>query len=345
FSWTHETVNKSSFGAVQTAYQIIVSSSLAKLKDNNGDVWNSNWIQSSNMQLINYAGKPLVSDKTYFWKVRVKDEKGRISVWSKVAQWSTGLLQSADWKAKWIGTDQIFDPTVADCNIWDPWLRKRFSINKKPDRAVFFLASVGFHELYVNGQKVTDDVLSPAVTDHVKRARYVAYDIAPLLTKGENVIAIWLGTSWSIFGPYIDKSRPNTPIVIAQGNVGGQLIKTDESWLTHKSPNKLLGTWDFGKMGGELYDANKNITDWNLLNTDESIWQPAVVYQPDLILSAQQVEPNKVFDEIKPVAIVARPDGTYRVDMGVNFAGWTSVNVAGNQGDKIESWEQLQFVI
>jgi alpha-L-rhamnosidase len=335
-SWIHETVNKSSFGAAQTAYQIIVSSSLTKLKDNDGDVWNSNWIQSSNMQLLSYAGKPLISDRTYFWKVRVKDEKGRVSAWSKVAQWSTGLLKLTNWKAKWIGSDQIFDPAAVDCNIWDPWLRKRFSIDKKPDRAVFFLASVGFHELYVNGKKVTDDVLSPAVTDHVKRARYVAYDIAPLLTKGENVIAIWLGTSWSIFGPYIHKSRPNTPIVIAQGNIGGQLIKTDESWLTHKSPNKLLGTWDFGKMGGELYDANKNIPNWNLPNTDESIWQPAVVYKPDLVLSAQQVEPNKVFDDIKPVAIVARPDGTYRVDMGVNFAGWTSVNVAGNPGDKIE---------
>jgi alpha-L-rhamnosidase len=335
-SWTLENDDQSKFGAAQTAYQIIVSNSVKNLNTNKGEIWNSSWIESSNMQLISYAGKPLISDKTYYWKVRIKDEKGDISRWSEQAQWTTGLFRKSEWKGSWIGTKQIFNPSLTDCNIWDPWFRKNYRLVKKPERAILYLASVGFHELYVNGQKVNNDVLSPAVTDHVKRARYVAYDIAPLLQRGENVIAIWLGTSWSIFGPYIEKSRPNTPIVIAQANIDGQLIKTDETWLTHESPNKLLGTWDFGKMGGELFDARKNIQSWNALKTDESDWQKAIVYKPDLILSAQQVEPNRALGEIRPIAIVARPDGTFRVDMGVNFAGWTSIDVVGNQGDKIE---------
>ncbi|MFP5080192.1 family 78 glycoside hydrolase catalytic domain [Pedobacter sp. JCM 36344] len=335
-SWTLKTNDNSKFGSAQTAYQILVSGSVNSLKTNKGEIWNSDWIKSSNMQLISYAGKTLLSDKTYYWKIRIKDDKGNVSAWSENAQWSTGLFNQSEWQAKWIGTDQIFNPAIADCNIWDPWLRKNFNVEKKPERAMLFLASVGFHELYVNGKKVTDDVLSPSVTDHAKRARYVAYDIAPLLKNGDNVIAIWLGTSWSIFGPYIEKSRPNTPIVIAQANIGGQLLKTDESWITHKSPNKLLGTWDFGKMGGELYDANNYVSDWNAIKTDESGWQKAIVYKPNLVLSAQQVESNKVFEEIKPINIVARPDGTFRVDMGINFAGWTSVNISGNPGDKVE---------
>ncbi|HEX8607219.1 MAG TPA: family 78 glycoside hydrolase catalytic domain, partial [Pedobacter sp.] len=335
-SWTLETIDPAKFGSAQTAYQILVSSSLNSLMANKGEVWNSHWIRSPKMQLINYGGKTLLSDKTYYWKVRIKDEKGNISSWSNDAQWSTGLFNQSEWQAKWIGTDQIYDPAIGNCNIWDPWLRKNFIVDKKPERAVLFLASVGFHELYVNGKKVTEDVLSPAVTDHTKRARYLAYDIAPLLKNGDNVVAIWLGTSWSIFGPYIEKSRPNTPIVIAQVKINGRLIKTDESWLTHKSPNKLLGTWDFGKMGGELYDAGKAIPNWNALKINESNWQKAVMYEPKLMLSAQQVEPNKVFSEIKPTAIVARPDGSFRVDMGVNFAGWTSINVSGNPGDKVE---------
>jgi alpha-L-rhamnosidase len=335
-SWTLETIDPAKFGSAQTAFQILVSSSLNSLMANKGEVWDSHWIRSPKMQLINYGGKTLLSDKTYYWKVRIKDEKGNISSWSNDAQWSTGLFNQSEWQAKWIGTDQIYDPAIGDCNIWDPWLRKNFIIDKKPERAVLFLASVGFHELYVNGKKVTEDVLSPTVTDHTKRARYLAYDIAPLLKKGDNVVAIWLGTSWSIFGPYIEKSRPNTPIVIAQVKINGRLIKTDESWLTHKSPNKLLGTWDFGKMGGELYDAGKAIPNWNALIINASNWEKAVVYEPKLVLSAQQVEPNKVFNEIKPIAIVARPDGSFRVDMGVNFAGWTSINVSGNPGDKVE---------
>src|SRR5690606_41952605 len=35
------------------------------------------------------------------------------------------------------------------------------------------------------------------------------------------------------------------------------------------------------------------------------------------------------------VSIESREDGSYRVDMGVNFAGWTKIKVKGNPGDTI----------
>jgi alpha-L-rhamnosidase len=336
FNWTLKASDTLARGQAQAAYRILVASNASTLKANKGDVWDSGWLNSSEMQLINYAGKSLLSDKSYYWKVAVKDEKGRVSAWSEPASWSTGLFNNSDWKAKWIGTAQIFDPKQPDCNVVDPWLRKSFSLKSKPGRAMFFVASVGYHEVYVNGKKIGNDVLSPGVSDHSKRARYVAYDIAPELKKGKNVIAIWLGASWSIFGPYNTKERPNTPIVIAQTSINGNLVVTDESWKTHDSPNKLLGVWDFGRMGGEVWDAGKEIANWNTTDCDETNWKPAVVYQPNLVLSAERIEPNRLFEEIKPKEIVARPDGSYRVDMGVNFAGWTSVNVSGNPGDKIE---------
>jgi alpha-L-rhamnosidase len=347
FNWIHTATNITAHGQKQTAYRIIVASDLKILHQNQGDEWDSGWVKSDQMQQIEYKGNALRSDRYYYWKVVVKDEKGAVSAWSKTSFWSTGLLLQSDWKAKWIGTSEVFDPSKADCNISDPWLRKTFSLQKKPGKAMLFLASVGYHELYVNGKKIGDDVLAPAVTDHTKRARYVAYDIATALQPGKNVIAIWLGTSWSIFGPYITPGRPNTPIVIAQatiynankpalGTKPALVLQTDESWKTHASPNKLLGTWDFARMGGELWDANKEIPNWNTATCDETKWSKATVYQPKLTLSAQNVEPNRLFDEIKAIGIEARPDGSYRVDMGVNFAGWTEVDLVGNKGDQIE---------
>lgn len=346
-NWTYKATNPAAYGQKQTAYRIIVASDMQLLNQNRGDEWDSGWIVSDQMQQIEYKGKALRSDRYYYWKVAAKDEKGIISGWSKTAYWVTGLLQQKDWKAKWVGTDQLYDPSQKDCNISDPWLRKTFSLKLKPEKAVIFLASVGYHELYVNGKKISNNVLAPAVTDHTKRARYVAYDIAAALKPGKNVIGIWLGTSWSIFGPYVKPGRPNTPIVIAQLAIYNKkngaaetkpvmVVQTDESWKTHESPNKLLGTWDFAKMGGELWDANKDVPDWNTVSCDERSWNKAVIYQPDLILSAQNVEPNRVFDQIKSIGIEARPDGSYRVDMGVNFAGWTEVDLIGNKGDKVE---------
>lgn len=342
-SWTLSATNKNGFGQKQTAYRILVSRSSKQLAQDKGDQWDSGWVPSSEMQHIVYGGKPLETDTYYTWKVAVKDESGKIAAWSTPANWSMGILKKAEWSAKWIGADEVFDPKQTDCNISDPWFRKVVELKAKPKKAVMFVASVGFHELYVNGKKIGDDVLSSAVTDHNSRARYIAYDIASELKSGKNVIALWLGASWSIFTPYATADKPRAPIVIAQADVyngEGQApalrIQTDKTWKTHPSPNKLLGTWDFGKMGGELYDANKEIANWNLVSCDETAWKDATVFIPKLTLSAQMVETNRLFNEIKPIAIEERPDGSYRVDMGVNFAGWSEIKVKGSPGQRID---------
>ena len=343
FSWKLEAVNSNDFGQRQTAYRILVGTSERQIHQNTGNYWDSGWVNSDDMQLIRYEGKPLQSDKDYFWNVTVKDEKGNISTASETATFSTGLFNQSEWTAKWIGTSEVYDPTSGSNQMYDPWFRKNFDLKQKPERAILFVASVGYHEVYVNGQKIGDHVLAPAVTDHTKRARYIAYDIAPALKKGKNTIALWLGTSWSIFGAYATPDKPRTPIVIAQvdiyGSNGHKLARiiTDESWRTHPSPNKLIGNWDFGAggYGGEIWDANREINNWNQPNYHDQSWQKATVYAPKLKLSAQRVETNKLFREIQPVSIEKRSDGSYRVDMGVNFAGWTQIHVKGNPGDTV----------
>jgi len=318
FSWTLQATDTSGFGQKQSAYRIIV-------KQQHVIVWDSDWLKSPKIQLITYAGKPLRSDKTYHWTLLIKDEHNKISTGH--AYWTTGLLKRTDWKAQWIGTDQLFNHKSPTNNIMDPFLRKDFSLTNRPKRAMLYVASIGYHEVYVNGQKMGNDVLSPAVTDHSKRARYVTYDIASGLRSGKNTILIWLGTSWSIFAPYVRPDRLPTPMVLAQADVDGQILTTDSTWVTRNSPNKLLGYWDARNFGGECYDAR--------MEADTGNWKPAVVYHHRLLLSAQQCEPNRLMDTIRPTNIESRADGSYRVDMGVNFAGWTQIKVKGSPGDSI----------
>lgn len=342
-SWTLAATDSNAHAQSQKAYRILVAVTEQELRENKGSIWSTGWVNSDEMQHITYKGKPLQSDQSYYWKVSVKDEQGRISDWSDVASWTTGLLQATDWKATWIGSDEYFKPGKQECNIFDPWLRKTFDLKAAPEKANIFVASVGYHELYVNGKKMGDGVMAPAVTNHTKRARYVAYDIASALRPGRNVVVLWLGASWSIFGPYNTPDKPKAPIVIAQaaiynkGNVAPvMLLKTDDSWHTQNSPNRLAGVWDFGRMGGEIWDANHENPDWDKALSPDDKWRNATAYHPNLVLSAQMVEPNKVMKEIKPVSVEARPDGSFRVDMGVNFAGWTAVRVKGLPGERID---------
>lgn len=341
FSWKLSASDTSAFGQKQTAYHILVSSSLKRLHTGRGDIWNSGWVASDETQLIACNGRPLSSDNDYFWAVEVKDENGVSSGFSQPEQFSTGLFDEREWQAKWIGTDEVYRSGQGDNQMYDPWFRKTFELKESPERAVLFVASVGYHEVYVNGKKIGDHVLAPAVTDHVSRARYLAYDIASALHPGRNVIALWLGASWSIFAPYATADKPRTPLVIAQADIYNRRnhrtmrIATDESWKTHPSPNKLIGNWSFRNFGGEVWDANKEIPDWNTARYDDGVWKNVRIYSPRLKLTAQEVETNALFDEIHPVSIEHRKDGAFRVDMGVNFAGWTQIKVTGNPGDTI----------
>ncbi len=344
-SWKLVAVDPQSRGQGQTGYQVLVASAKTLLDGDKGDLWDSGMASSGQSVHVVYGGKPLGSGMECYWKVRVKDEGGRTSAWSKSGRWTMGLLEKSDWSGKWIGTSDVFSRgrgfPPPDNKVPDPWLRKTFDLKAKPEQAVVYVASVGYHELYVNGKRIGDDVLAPAVTNHRKRARYVTYEITDQLKQGGNVIALWLGVSWSIFPPYKTDDRPQTPIVLAQADIrvpGAEAVRivTDDTWRTYASPNTLLGVWDFMHFGGERYDANKEIPNWAGAEFDDSGWKSAIVYSPNLALSAEMIEPNRRIKEIRPVAVEEVKPGTYRVDLGVNVTGWLEANLRGQPGDTVE---------
>ena len=76
-SWV---ITSSERGTVQTAYRIMVASSVQKLATG-GDLWDSGKINSAQSVFVPYAGAALISNQTCFWKVKVYTSKGE-SDWS-----------------------------------------------------------------------------------------------------------------------------------------------------------------------------------------------------------------------------------------------------------------------
>ena len=126
-----------------------------------------------NPRLVSCGGAKLASDQDCYWKVRVFDKDGRPSAWSPVARFSMGLLQPDEWKGSWIKHPDA----AAEEHLW---FRKDLILEKDASSAFVHVASVGYHELYVNGKKVDDRILAPALTRLDKRVLYVTYDLAPL---------------------------------------------------------------------------------------------------------------------------------------------------------------------
>src|SRR6266404_9822461 len=70
-SWVLDSTER---GQRQTAYQVLVASSHAKLKADQGDWWDSDKVVSDQSIEVAYAGRPLVSHAQCFWQVRVWDK-------------------------------------------------------------------------------------------------------------------------------------------------------------------------------------------------------------------------------------------------------------------------------
>jgi len=79
----------------QTAYQILLASSMDILTKDEADLWNSNKSISSKSSEIEYSGAKLSDNSRYFWKVRIWDQNGDPSLWSDIQTFRTGILTDA----------------------------------------------------------------------------------------------------------------------------------------------------------------------------------------------------------------------------------------------------------
>src|SRR2546425_980310 len=99
-SWRIESTRRNT---MQSTYQLEVDTSEANLTRGANLLWDSGKVGSDASVFVDYAGPPAVSRTRYYWRVRIWDTNGRASPWSPIAFWETGLLQPADWTARWIG--------------------------------------------------------------------------------------------------------------------------------------------------------------------------------------------------------------------------------------------------
>ena len=99
-------------GRHQTAYRVLVASSLEHLSREHGDLWDSGRVASSATQGVVYDGVPLRSGMQCFWMVRAWDTNAEASAWSDVARFTVGLLEPSDWDAAWIGYDAARDAAI-----------------------------------------------------------------------------------------------------------------------------------------------------------------------------------------------------------------------------------------
>jgi hypothetical protein len=342
-------------GAVQTAFRIIVASSLEKLKADNGDLWDSKKVLSAKQSWIKYAGNPLSPGTKYFWKVKVWNKTNLPSKWSEEAFFVTGLFNSPDWNnAEWIVYEELPESLklipgvhgkgsrlgdIAIKRVVIPYFRKEFSAKKSVKQAFAFVSGLGHYQLSINGEEIENNFLSPGWTNYEKTCLYNTYDITTILQEGENVVGAVVGT-----GFYNVNRERYRKLVIAYGNPTlickiaieysdgtKEVIVTDKSWETYKSPITYTSIF-----GGEDYDANLEQSGWNKPGFNSSKWQNATVSDgPGGKLRSEEDYPLKVMQTFSEPEITQPKRNTFIYDFGQNASGIIKLKVKGKKGEKV----------
>jgi alpha-L-rhamnosidase len=500
FDWV---VQSSVRGQRQTAYRILVSGAEETLNADRGDLWDSGKVQSDRSNQIEYGGTTLGSRQRAFWKVQIWDKDAVASAWSAVSRWEMGLVQPADWQAKWIaapgssglatearwiwfpegdpassapvaeryfrksftvptdttiaaatcdisaddefelfingksigaGTDwkdvphfSVGDALMTGTNVvairakndavgpagliltlgvklangsalkivsdasfqassgpasaiagfeaksyddaaWPaaqdiaaygagPWgrpvggsapvyLRKPFSTTAKVARARVYVTALGLYELWLNGQRVGVDHLTPGWTDYRKRLQVQTYDVTDRVVIGPNAIGAIIADGWfngkvgywgrtDVFGTGPNRLLAQLEIRYEDGSA--QTVATDgtgaNAWKWSVGP--LL---DADLLNGETCDARLELDGWSTVGFDDAAWQPAQV-QTETSTRRLVSDPTpaiRVIKDLAPISVKETQPGLFIYDFGQNMVGWARLRVQGSRGSKLK---------
>ena len=267
----------------------------------------------------------------------------------------TVSLNSVDWHgAAWIGfteddrTDDYALRSIHPDRMKKPemrrvcvssLLRRAFTADKKVRTATVTVCGLGLHELYLNGDKVSDRVLDPASTSYDKHAFYIVHDVTSQIMQGQNAIGLMLGNGFygQDFGfasPRLLYGEPRAKLVLNIEYVDGTSLKigTNKQWKAAQSPIVFDNLF-----GGETFDARREQLGWSKADFDDNAWfEVERMKAPTKKLIEQDLAPIRKVRAIKPISIKPAENGEWIIDLGENIAGWLEIAIDAPPDTAIE---------
>jgi alpha-L-rhamnosidase len=240
---------------------------------------------------------------------------------------------SLTWSALPISPNEDFDGA--------PLLRKEFTLEEghgPAARATLHATAHGIFEAYLNGQPVSDEVLSPGWTSYEWRLRYRSYDVTSLI-QPTSVLGLALGNGWfrgrlgwgggrAHYGEEL-AALAQLEIEFSDGYV--QTIGTDEDWTAGPSAVVANDLYD-----GQTIDARRQSDAWLRPDFSGDGWTGVHRAELDISTLTPYIGPPvRRQEELQPVKIWTSPAGRTLVDFGQNLVGWLKIQVRGPAGTTI----------
>lgn len=327
----------------QSAYQIVAASNPDLLPDN-ADLWDSKKQELEQSVWVKYKGKPLQSRQKVYWQVKYWNQNKEASNWSDINHFELGLLNNSDWQAKWVGLNTAKDSVKGRCKVLihkPQYLRKRFELTNDLAVARLYITAKGVFDVSINGENVSDDVMSPGFTTYDKRIETLTYDVTNLIESGQNAIGVELASGWYsgrlLWGttPWDNTISPKMlcQLELEMKDGSKKIVISDESWKgTTNGPLQFSEIYD-----GEIYNANLIMPNWTTTNFEANNWTSVEVENIENTIKLEPKRHTTVKGKIKltPTKITKKEE-TLIFDLNQNMVGVPLVKVPMKKGDTLK---------
>ncbi|WP_223693462.1 alpha-L-rhamnosidase [Leifsonia poae] len=238
-----------------------------------------------------------------------------------------------DWHARMIAADDDFDGA--------PLLRSEFALDQGHGAvtgATLTLTALGVVEAWLNGRKVSDDLLTPGWSSYEWRLRYASYDVTAFVDT-TSVLGLALGNGWyrgrlgwsgrsAFYGSELG-AFAQLEVTFEDGST--QTVSTDAGWTAGPSAVLANDLYD-----GETIDARRRNDAWLAPGFVGEGWVGVHTLDFDTAILEPYVGPSvKRWNELAVQKVWTSPSGTTLVDFGQNLVGWVRVQASGPEGTEI----------
>ena len=220
-----------------------------------------------------------------------------------------------------------------------PLFRREFALAKGHGAvasARLKLSAMGICEAWINGQAVSEDLLTPGWTSYEWRVHYVEHDVTSLIGE-DNAIGISVGNGWwrgrlawietkrygTQIGPYAELR-----VVYEDGHE--QMIGTDESWKVGAS--EILSD-DF--YDGQTIDARRRDDSWHKPGFADDAWGAVSRMDVKARLELDPAPAVRRVAELAPRDITRTASGAALIDFGENIVGFVRLRLQGVRGAEV----------
>ncbi len=286
----------------------------------------------------------------------VEYNDGSMAAFASRPDWKTTIHAAADWQRK--DFDDSAWKTAIEWkpvsgrraeNLGHPWipdsvkaLRHSFDLSKPVKSARLYATALGTYEMFLNGKRVSQDLLAPGWTDYRERVFYQTYDVTAMLAPGKNAIAALLAPGWyetplewfqqpNNYGDTPPALRAQLRIEHTDGSI--EWVATDAGWQAATSHILHSEIYD-----GESQDERLIQPGWDTAQFNADAWKSVLSIDPRPVkILAQDFAPIRVERTVAAQSISEPKPGVYIFDFGQNLAGVESLHLSGPAGTVVRA--------